>query len=158
VNADGTLVVGLGNAFAGDDGVGLAVVEELCRGALPKGARAEILGTDSLRLPEVWEGEREVWLVDAVARGLAPGTLHDIDHQTLRELPQRSESAHHLSLSENLRWITLGCPAIAGVRFRLWGIEPASFTPGEGLSVEVARSVPLAARRIRAALACRLQV
>jgi hypothetical protein len=62
--------------------------------------------------------------------------------------PQRHATVHHLSLAEGLRWIVHGCPAMAGVRFRLWGVEPESVEPVEALSPVVARAVGAMAREI----------
>lgn len=157
MNDEAVLIVGLGNTLAGDDGVGPTVIAELRHGPLPAGVRAEVLGTDSLRLPGVWRGEPEVWLVDAVRRGAPPGTVHRIEPDELADLPQRTRSAHHPSLPENLRWLRLARPELAGVRFLLWGIEPVTVDPGEGLSAPAAAGVVDAARQILDALRGRVR-
>jgi len=66
------LIVGFGNPLAADDGAGPAVVARLLEMNPPAGVRCEDGGSDSLRLPTLWRGEREIWLVDAVARGTPP--------------------------------------------------------------------------------------
>ncbi len=148
------LIVGLGNPLMGDDGVGHAVVERLCR-LLPQhhGVRAEYGDTDALRLPALWHGEEEVWLVDAVCSGALPGTIHRLDHEALLAAPQRHHHAHRLSLPESLRWIALGVTEMASVRYRFWGIEVHEVAPGEGLSPPVAAAAEYVASEIADRLA-----
>jgi len=131
------LIVGLGNPLMGDDGVGVAVVEELMRRRLPEGVRAGV-APDVLHLPSLWEGESNVWMVDAVSAGGPPGTIHVLDHAQILELDDHHRSAHQLSLPEGLRWLLHGCPELAGVRFRLWGIEPETLSARSGLTARVA--------------------
>lgn len=145
------LVVGFGNDLMGDDGCGLAVVGRLRDEGRVPGLRAEEGWSDSLRLPLLWRAEEEVWLVDAVVRGAAPGTVHRLSHEELLAVPQRHGTVHQLSLPESLRWIALAHPAMAGVRYRLWGIEPVRLSVGEGLSPEVRRAVSVVVEEIYAA-------
>ncbi|NWG01071.1 MAG: hydrogenase maturation protease, partial [Thermoanaerobaculaceae bacterium] len=120
------LIIGFGNSLQGDDGVGPAVVARLAACPLPPGVRVVEGGTDSLRLPQLWEGEEEVWVVDAVTSGATPGTLPRVGHEQLLQEPQHHASAHTLSLPESLRWLELACPELASVRYELWGIEVAT--------------------------------
>jgi len=130
----------------GDDGCGLAVVRRLWERG---GPRAEEGHSDSLRLPSLWAGEDEIWLVDALVRGASPGTVHRLSHEELLAVPQRHGTAHQLSLPESLRWIAHSYPAMARVRYRLWGIEPSSLSLEEGLSPAVAAAVETVADEIR---------
>jgi len=152
------LIVGFGNPLVGDDGVGIAVIERLLQGGLPSGVRAEIGDTDSLRLPDLWKGEEEIWLVDAVVSDDPAGAVRVIEHDDLLAIPQRHATAHQLSLPESLRWIQLGHPEMKGVRYRLWGIEPAVVRHVEGLTPAVARGADQVVVKIRRALAKRLQL
>ena len=145
------LVVGFGNPLVADDGAGPAVIERLVAAGLPPGLRAEECGQDSLRLPALWRGEREVWLVDALIRGAPPGTLHSVTHEELLDIPQRHGTAHQLSLPESLRWLALAWPEMGAVRYRLWGIEPERLDLVPGLSPAVARAVERVAEELRAA-------
>lgn len=143
------LIVGLGNTLAGDDGVGIAVVERLRAAGLPPDTRAEVGGTDSLCLTEIWKGERKIWFVDAVIGGKPPGTVHRLGHRQLLEAPQKHRGAHQLSLAENLRWLLLARRDLTAVRFRLWGVEPGELRPNERLSPPVARAADRLCDRIR---------
>lgn len=101
----------------------------------------ETAGSDSLRLPDLWRGESDVWLVDALIRGQSPGTVHRLAHDEVLRVPQRHATVHQLSLPESLRWIALAYPEMGCVRYRLWGIEPAALGLAEGLSEPVRRAV-----------------
>jgi hydrogenase maturation protease len=114
------------------------------------GLRAEEGDADTLRLPSLWRGEGQVWLVDALVRGAPPGTVHRLLHEELLAVPQRHGTAHQLSLPESLRWIALAYPEMAAVRYRLWGIEPSRLALEEGLSPEVAAAVEVVCEEIRA--------
>jgi hydrogenase maturation protease len=150
------LIVGFGNALAGDDGVGPAVAAGLAAGGLPESCRVvEEAGCDALLLSALWQGEPEVWMVDAVARGSAPGTVHRLDHDAVLALSQRHASAHQLSLPEALRCLAIGFPEMARVRYRLWGVEPLRVSPSAGLSPPVLSAAAVVEQEIRQALATR---
>ena len=142
------LIIGFGTSLMGDDGVGHAVVERLNATDLPPGVRAVAAGSDSLTLPSLCQGEARVWMVDAMVRWVAPGTVHRLDHDEVLSIPQRHATVHHLSLPESLRWIALSYPEMAGIRYRLWGVEPQSLDLGETLSPPVAAAVDVLAREI----------
>ncbi|EME55073.1 hydrogenase maturation protease [Amycolatopsis decaplanina] len=58
------LVIGVGNEFRRDDGVGPAVARAVAR----HGVQATISDGDTVRLMETWEGAELVIIVDAVRR------------------------------------------------------------------------------------------
>ena len=71
-----TLVIGLGNAWRGDDGAGPAVA----RGLLDEvPARVLVHEGEPIGLIEEWAGADEVIVVDAVCSGAPPGTIHRLD-------------------------------------------------------------------------------
>ncbi len=133
-----TLVVGFGNTLAGDDGVGPVVARQLAALDLPPHARVVEARTDALELAGLWRGELQVWMVDALIRGAAPGTIHRLDHDEVMSVAQHHATVHQLSLPECLRWLALAEPAMAGVRYRLYGVEPQWLGLSEGLGPAVA--------------------
>jgi hydrogenase maturation protease len=152
---EGVLVVGFGSSLMGDDAAGLAVAACLSGSPLPAGVRVEIAGSDSLRLPDLWRGEGHVWLVDALIRGCAAGTVHRLAHDEVLQVPQRHATVHQLSLPESLRWIALSYPEMASVRYRLWGIEPGGLVLAQELTEAVLGAVQRVAEEItREAQAC----
>lgn len=147
------LVIGFGNELMGDDGAGPAAIRELASRPPAISARVEDGGTDALSLPGWWRGEPEVWIIDAVRSRQPSGTIHRLDHDSILSLTAESSSCHHLSLPECLRWIAHAYPQMSAVRYRMWGIEAASVTPGAGLSATVADAVARVTVEVRAALA-----
>jgi hydrogenase maturation protease len=73
-----TVVIGVGNAFRGDDGVGLAVLQRL-RSRVPAGVGVVTCEQEPSRLIEAWAGARAALVVDAVSSGAEAGTLHRFD-------------------------------------------------------------------------------
>ncbi len=132
----------------GDDGAGLAVANILDKVDLPDGLRVEQLETDSLNLPNIWNGESQVWMVDAYFNEDAPGTINELSHDEIMTVPQKHESAHYLSLPESLRLLALANPEMGDVQFRLWGIEPESVKSEIKLSKPVAEAAEIVAGMI----------
>ncbi len=142
------LLAAVGNPLAGDDGAGPAVAAALARRALPPWVRVVDLHTDVLALSSVWRDEREVWLLDAMALGKPPGTVHRAGHEELLAMSREQGHVHALSVPGCLAWLRLAEPRFEGVRFRAWGIEPASVEPGESLSPSVAAAVRRVVREV----------
>ncbi len=75
------LVAGIGNAFLGDDGFGVALAGRLARRALPAGVDVVDYGIRGMDLACAMqdEGLDAVVMLDAAPRGEAPGTLTVIE-------------------------------------------------------------------------------
>ena len=70
------LVAGIGNVFLGDDGFGVALADRLARCALSPGVEVVDYGIRGMDLAyALHDGWDAVLLLDAMPRGLAPGTL-----------------------------------------------------------------------------------
>lgn len=135
------MIVGLGNPMMADDGIGHEVLKRLEQRALPAYVRLASIDDDVLSLMHLWDGERAVWLVDAVSSRRRAGTLIVYEHEDVLELPGWGVSVHHTSLGESIRWLLRALPEMATVEFRLFGIEVGSVAPGDPLSVGVARAI-----------------
>jgi hydrogenase maturation protease len=73
------LVAGIGNIFFGDDGFGCEVIRALAADPI-EGAKVEDYGIRGLHLAyELLSGYDRAFLIDAVPRGGAPGTLYVIE-------------------------------------------------------------------------------
>ena len=77
MQADRTAVriIGIGNEFRSDDGVGVVVARRL-KPRLPSGVIVQEESGEGTALIEAWQGADTVVLVDAVQSGVAPGTIH----------------------------------------------------------------------------------
>ncbi|NKZ08168.1 hydrogenase maturation protease [Actinomadura latina] len=74
------LVAGIGNVFHGDDGFGVEVVRRLAGHRVPDGVDVTDFGIRGIDLMcALGDGYRTVILVDAAARGDAPGTVSVIE-------------------------------------------------------------------------------
>jgi hydrogenase maturation protease len=76
------LVAGIGNAFLGDDGFGVALAARLAAQELPAGVEVVDFGIRGMDLAlALQEGYDAAVLLDATPRGGAPGTLYVIEPQ-----------------------------------------------------------------------------
>lgn len=132
-------VVGIGNRYRHDDAVGLIVAERV-GGTLLEGEPVALL--------DAWEGADAVVVVDAVASGAAPGTVHRLD-AVAEPLPPElfAASTHHLGVADAVELAR----ALGRLPKRLVviGIEGACWEAGEGLSTEVEAAVESAADAVR---------
>ncbi|SHF70268.1 hydrogenase maturation protease [Streptoalloteichus hindustanus] len=141
--SDWAVVIGVGNEFRRDDGVGLAVVSRV-RPLLPRGVR--VVGTDGepSRLLDAWRGVRLAVVVDAAtAEPARPGRVH---HSAVNRLPGGPTSSHGMGLPEAVELAR----ALDGLPERLvvLTIEVADVGFGLGLSPPVARAVPEVAETV----------
>ena len=140
------LVAGIGNVFLGDDGFGPAVAEALRARGWPGGVEITDFGIRGMDLAyALTSGIDAAILVDAVARGGAPGTLYLIE-PTPGDGPATIET-HAMDPARVLRFAaSLGPPP---PYVRVVGCEPARLDDdGDvvvGLSTPVAASIDQAA-------------
>jgi hydrogenase maturation protease len=128
-----TVVIGLGNPLMGDDGLGLAAIarlQEVWR--LPDGVEVVDGGTWGMNLLPVIEDAGRVLLIDAVATGAAPGTLHLLERNRIPKYLATKISPHQVDLRDVL--------ALAELRGTLpeqtvaVGLEPAAVELSNTLS------------------------
>jgi hydrogenase maturation protease len=133
------ILIGVGNAWRGDDGAGLAVARRV-RELSPAGVEVREVEGDATALVEAWSGAEGVVVVDAAESGAPPGTVRRFDART-RPLPVRSlrSSTHAFGVSDAVELARAldRLPA----RLDVYAIEGASFTAGERLSPAVERAV-----------------
>lgn len=129
------LVIGVGNPWRSDDGVGPRVVE-----ALEAQGRDDVdllvLDGEPARVVSAWQGRSLVVVVDAVRAGDAPGSIHRID-ALAGDLPASGQASSHgagiaeaVALARSLDRL----PA----RLVVLGVEPGSLDHGADLSPAVA--------------------
>lgn len=145
---DKTLVVGIGNPLRGDDGVGPAVAEAVCRGA---GERCECLSFtgSGLDLLGLLGGYDRAVLIDSLANGqLAEGECARLDLPDADAPPGPGPTAHYIGVADALRLARhLKVALPRDVRFYGIGVRPVSEWR-EGLGAAVAARVPAIAREI----------
>jgi hydrogenase maturation protease len=140
-------VIGLGQAAAGDDQVGFAVLEHLR--SLGVHERLELLqvAEPSALLP-LLETPVPVVLVDAVLAA-PPGEVLMLELDELAQRGLSTLSTHGLGVAQAVSLARLLSPSGVSPSIRIVGVSisrPERFR--QGLSAEVAAAVPLAAERI----------
>ncbi|MFH0907977.1 MAG: hydrogenase maturation protease [bacterium] len=134
-NHDKIIVIGVGNAFRTDDGVGIAVARALMRCAPPRVPVIEATG-EGTTLMDAWKGYESVILIDAARSGSVPGTVFRLDPHE-QTIPSRffHYSTHVFSVAEAVEMArTL---ASLPPRFVLYAIEGGNFDHGTELTPKV---------------------
>lgn len=129
------LIIGIGNEYCSDDGVGLVVVRELQAKKLPHTLVTECSG-DGTELMEMWKIAATAILIDAVSSGTKPGTIYQFDALT-QPMPASFSfpSTHAFGVAEALglaRALDQLPPCLM-----IYAIEGKNFAAGKGLSLEV---------------------
>lgn len=150
------LVVGVGNVLRGDDGFGVAVVQQLAkRGDLPPTVTVVEVGIGGISLvQELLDGYEVLLIVDAMDRGGAPGTIYLLEP----EVPDLSAWPFE-QRQDFLADMHMTTPARALILARALGVlPPAVYMLGcqpttcddlvIGLSPPVERAVELSVERL----------
>ena len=146
-----TIVIGVGNAFRGDDAVGLAAAERVRERAA--GLEVLVCEQEPIRLLDAWAGADLALLVDAVSSGAEPGTVHRLD-ATGDAVPANvfRGSTHAFGVAEV---VELG-RALGRLPERLlvFGVEGAEFRAGHELTPRVAAAVEPLVRELLEEAGC----
>jgi hydrogenase maturation protease len=130
------LVLGLGNQLLGDDGAGLRLLDALTE-QFPASDGVEFIdgGTQGLALTGYLADRKAVLVLDAMALGAAPGTVHILRGDELWRIhTDRGTTAHEgnaLELFATARMLGYQWTEVAAV-----GIEPRNIRTGIGLTDE----------------------
>jgi hydrogenase maturation protease len=131
-------IVGVGNTYRRDEGVGPVVAERLARsGRLPADVRAVDGGTGGLALLDIARGYDRLVLIDAMHAGGRPGQIYVVRPDQVRSrAPAAMVSLHATDLLGVIRLAqAVGEPLPPTT---LVGVEPADLGWGKGLSPTVA--------------------
>ncbi|WP_037305876.1 hydrogenase maturation protease [Amycolatopsis orientalis] len=143
------VVIGVGNEYRRDDGVGVAVLAEL-PGKVPPGTRLVLSDGEPAGLLDAWSGAGLAIVVDAVY--CEPSTPGRIWRSTVDGLPPsvRASSSHALGIPDAVR---LGA-ALEKMPDRLvvLAVEAADLDLGTGLSGPVSAALPEIVRVVLAEL------
>lgn len=139
-------VVGVGNVYASDDGVGPEIVKRLQTDS--DAVEFVALRQAGVELLDLMDRCDVLFVVDAVSSGAPAGTVHreEWTADTLASRGVERASSHGLGVREMLDLAAAldRLPA----RVILWGVEMASTEPKKGLSPAVADAVPAIVARI----------
>jgi hydrogenase maturation protease len=139
-------IIGIGNTFRSDDGVGIVVAREL-RFQIPTGVTILEESGEGVALMEAWQGAAAAILVDAVRSGAPPGTIHRLD-ALAEAIPNHlfHYSTHAFSVAQAIELAR----ALNQLPRHLvvYGIEGKEFGAGTVLSANVEQASALAVGRI----------
>ena len=147
-------VIGMGNAYRGDDGVGIWVACQVAAAGWDGVTAVTLNARDGTALFSAWEDADTAYVVDAVSADLLPGAIIRIDALRPSQATGISAlSSHGLGLMEA---IELGrALGLMPRRLILYGIAGYNFDHGSGLSPEVeqaAKRVLVRLQRVAARL------
>jgi len=134
-----TLILGVGNPFRRDDGIGPAVIARLQTDTSFR--RVDLLdgGTDGLALMDDIQGYERVLIVDAVHMGAAPGEIRLFSPKDATlSVTSDALSTHGFGLAEVVALMDkLGIR----VNMQILGIQAKDVSFGEGLSPELDKKI-----------------
>ena len=143
-----TVIIGVGNEFRGDDGIGREVVRRL-EGRVPDDVDLRESSGEALSLIELWGGASKVILVDAADADGEPGKVERMD-ASQEALPSAffHASTHAFSVADGIEMArSLGQLPQTVIVFAIQGQH---FDHGKGLSVPADRGVADALNHILA--------
>jgi len=141
-----TVIIGLGNRYLGDDGIGIRVAEELRQRDLGAGVVVRTHQTFDLWLFSEYSGASGLIIIDALRSGSPPGTVTEYIVTPRPDIMTSILGLHSLGLHDLVDFASrmglLNCPVI------IVGIEPNACAVGEGLSPELEKAVPQVIARV----------
>jgi len=141
------LIIGVGNAYRGDDGVGLRIAQDIKKKS-PDHVNVIEQSGEGISLMDSWKDADAVILIDAVHSGRKPGTIHRFDVHT-QTIPAKffHYSTHAFGVAEAIE-LARALKQLPQ-NFIVYGIEGKCFEAGVGLSQEVEKSVQEVVKRIQ---------
>jgi hydrogenase maturation protease len=155
------VVIGIGNPFRHDDGLGPAVVELLRRRTLPASVTLADCDGEPTRLLDLWQGMSLAIVVDAMRGSAGPDAIpvpgrvcrRSLRHPSVANVPHTSggsASSHGVNLSTAVS-LAAALDSLP-TTLLLYAVEVTDTTPGQGLSPDVAAAAEAVAVEIVAVL------
>jgi len=133
------VVIGIGNPFRGDDGIGPALIAELAELALPDSVLRVSTG-DPFDLIAAWAGADHVVVVDAAHTGqVPPGTIHHWERRQAAQVARTQVGSHGLGLPDAIA--ISDALGLTPAELVILAVEIGDVRFGTTLSPEVARAL-----------------
>ncbi len=145
-----TLILGVGNIYRKDDGIGPIVIEQLKKESI---SNVDLLNgcTDGLVMFEYLKGYKKAIIIDAARMNSSPGEIKIFSrHDTKRNIKFDTLSTHGFGLSEALSLVD---EFDFDINITIIGIEPVDISFGEGLSKEVEEKIDFIKQAVKKQLA-----
>ena len=147
MNRHPILIIGVGNAYRGDDAVGLRIAQDIKKKS-PDHVNVIEQSGEGISLMDSWKDADTVILIDAVHSGAQPGTIHRFDVHT-QTIPTKffHYSTHAFGIAEAIELAR----ALKQLPQNLivYGIEGKCFEAGIRLSREVEKAVEEVMMRVK---------
>jgi hydrogenase maturation protease len=135
------MILGVGNILNRDEGLGVHALRAL-RDRIPEPGAVELVdgGVLGLNLLPIVEGCERLLILDAVDRGLEPGSLVELDRDEIPLFAGVKMSQHQITMQEVLGLALMRdkLPPI----LHLIGIQPADLSIGMGVTDVIAATLP----------------
>lgn len=135
-------IVGFGNKFRSDDGIGIRIIKELEKLEFFKDIEIIDGGTSGTDLIFWIKNCEKIIIIDAIDTGKNTGDIININVDDIEEFERkdyRSLSLHDLNLADILKLIKA---LKINTRISIIGIKPKSVDFGDKLSPEIERKIP----------------
>lgn len=145
-----TLILGVGNIYRKDDGIGPIVIEQLRKESI---SNADLLNgsIDGLAVFEYLKGYKKAIIIDAARMNSSPGEIKIFSpHDAKLNIKSDALSTHGFGLSEALSLVE---EFDFDINITIIGIEPADTSFGEGLSKEVGEKIDFIKQAVKKELA-----
>jgi hydrogenase maturation protease len=133
------VIVGVGNLLMKDEGVGIHVIQELEKTALPEDVKLIDGGTSPDLIAYTRAGDKMI-IIDAAKAGGEPGAVYRFKPEDLTSERPELASAHQMGVVENLALMSFTGNKPKDVV--IIGIEPAEIEPGMELSAAIQQKMP----------------
>jgi len=134
------LILGVGNIFMKDDGIGIYSAHELKKSNLPHGVKVIDAGTMGPGLIDLMRETAKVIFLDAVEMGKTPGTVVRLTAEELEQIDDgASYSLHEIKLPQVLQLAgRLGIsPEVV-----IFGMQPKEIGLGNTLTPPLKKAIP----------------
>lgn len=136
-----TLILGVGNTLCSDDGLGIVAAQMLKERELPSFVSVEVVDTPGWGLPNWLDGWSSVVMIDAIQMGKKPGEWRRFSPEDVKMIFEDDIlSLHQPGLAAGLA--LADALNILPQKLTFYGVEPVSTEFGEGLSPEIAETLP----------------
>jgi hydrogenase maturation protease len=138
------IIIGFGNKYRSDDGIGIRVIEELGKLNLLKDKNIEVIdgGTSGTDLIFLIKDCSKIIIVDAIDAGQKTGDVVSIKVNDIEEFIKkdyRSLSLHDLNLADIFK-LAKALKMIADIS--IIGVKPKNIGFGDKLSPEIEKKIP----------------
>ncbi len=143
------LIIGVGNRWRGDDGVGPEVIRLLQSDVAEiEDAQVQfrISSGEGTRLMDLWRGWQQVTVIDAASSGSRPGTIHRIHNGCFPAPSPLRCSCHAFGLAEAIQMARI--LGQVPTQLQVFGIEGTDFRAGDELSEAATAATIQVAREI----------